>query len=158
VRRSPLFVVAGTAAAVAASIAITGTPGAAAAASCVTVPTTIPAGAMVRSGTTSRVHAGALLFVTLVEPGKYSSPHYPPGFPWQAPSASDRRVLARVPVCRSVRPSTLALTVHAFRAVKPGRSRIVAALAPGWRARATGLARYDATVVVVAGSSAPPAY
>ncbi len=96
--------------------------------------------------------------MALVEPEKYASPHYPPGFPWQAPSASDRRVLARVPVCRAVRPSTLALTVHAFRAVKPGRSRIVAALAPGWRARATGLTGYEATVVVVPSSSPPRAY
>ena len=91
---------------------------------------------------------GALVFVTLVEPAKYSSGSYPSGFPWQPPVSSDTRVLARIPVCRSARPSTLRLTVHAFRALKAGQEVIVAALVPRWKAAKTGLPRYAAKVIV----------
>jgi hypothetical protein len=91
---------------------------------------------------------GALVFVTLVEPAKYSLGSYPSGFPWQPPVSSDTRVLARIPICRSARPSTLRLTVHAFRALKAGQDMIVAALTPRWKAAKTGLPRFVAKVIV----------
>jgi hypothetical protein len=118
------------------------------AASCVTVPATIPATEFLRDGKTSHYRPGALLFVTLVEPAKYTSQAYPPGFPWQAPVSSDPRVLARVPVCRSTGVSSLPLAVYAFRALKVGAATVVAPLKPTWRVHPTGLHHFFATVTI----------
>ena len=94
------------------------------------------------------VRRGAVVFVALVEPERYDTGGYPPGFPWRAPVSSDRSVLEPVRLCKQVRAYTLALTVSAFRAVGAGSSTLAAPLAAGWRSARSGLAAYRAVVTV----------
>lgn len=120
---------------------------------CVNVPVGIGARAL-PNGHTINVRVGRIIYVELVEPAKYSSPSLPSGFPWPAPASSNPGVLEQVPLCatKSLPPGTLPLRVSAFEALRRGTARIIAPLAPAWRAlkpsRRQGLRSYGAIVHV----------
>lgn len=103
-------------------------------AACVRVPQTIPDDRLLTSGTNLELPVGATVFVVLVEPEMYS---IGPGFPWMTPTSSNPAVLTPIRLCKSVRLSTLPLTVTGFRAVRPGTATITASLSARWRTRKT---------------------
>lgn len=120
---------------------------------CVNAPVGIGALAL-PNGHTINVRVGRIIYIELVEPAKYSSPSLPPGFPWLAPASSNPGVLKHVSLCakKSLPPGTLPLRVSAFKALRRGTARIIASLAPAWRAlrpsRRQGLRSYGAIVRV----------
>lgn len=126
--------------------ATTDTP--ARASSCMPVPQAISRMSMLASGGRPTVRVGGVVYVVRIEPEKYSGSRFPAGFPWLRATGSNRRVLAPVRLCPPG-ASTLPITVGAFRAVGPGQATIVAALAPKWRARRTGLHGFRAIVTVI---------
>jgi hypothetical protein len=115
---------------------------------CVTVPAAYTSKDLAVDGGRISVRRGAVVFVVLVEPERYDTRGYPPGFPWRSSVSSVRDVLVPVRLCKQVRAYTLALTVSPFRAVGAGSSTLAAPLAAGWRSARSGLAGYRAVVTV----------
>lgn len=105
-------------------------------AACSRVPRSIPRDQLLTGHTTLRVRPGRTVYVVLVESENLLQPGFPTVFPWQRPSSSNPNVLAPVRVCKSHSPSSLPLTTTAFRALKPGKATVAAAIAPQWRSRA----------------------
>jgi hypothetical protein len=101
---------------------------------CVTVPQSIPDSRLLTNGTKLTVPVGAIVYVALVEAEEYSSG---PGFPWLTPVTSNRAVLVPVRLCKRTGASSLAVTVTGFRALRPGKAMLTAALAPRWRSLQT---------------------
>ncbi len=103
-------------------------------------------------GETASVRVGALVFVHLVEPGRFVSGAFPRGFPWTAPASSDVAILRPVALCASRLVSTLPVRVYGYRAVRAGTAQITAVLAPRWAAlrasRRRGLRPFRAIVTV----------
>ncbi len=97
-------------------------------AACVKLPTSLPNDRVLMTWTTLQVPVGATVYVELIETEGLDGP----GLPWQKPSSSDRSVLAPVHLCNPG-PSSLPLTVTAFRAVHRGKATIIATLSPRWR-------------------------
>jgi hypothetical protein len=140
----------------AAVVALTATPASRAApravparSPCANLSRGIPRGATVASGTHAHVALGAVVFVLLVEPAKYSGDGYPSNFPWLSAKSSSPSVLRPIPLCPSLYPTSLTLTVSAFRADRPGQAYLSAPLAKAWRkAPQSPFAAYRAVVFV----------
>jgi hypothetical protein len=81
----------------------------------------------------AQVAVGAIVYVALVEPEKYTSSSYPRGFPWRPPASSDTHVFAPVKLCPDSGATTLPRRVFAFRARRHGQAKLVARLSRGWK-------------------------
>ena len=121
----------------------------AAAPACVHRPASLPHGRAPANGATIRVPVGAVVYVVLILPDKYTGNGYPLGFPWQTTRSSDAAVLAHVALCPTQGFASLESVVSAFRAERPGTARLVAPLTMPWRSARTRLHAYRARVEVV---------
>jgi GNAT superfamily N-acetyltransferase len=115
---------------------------------CTVVPESIPTAQLAAAGASLRVAAGATVYAVLVEPEQYAGPAYPPGFPWVAPTSSDRKVLSRLTLCPSHGESTPALSIAGFRAARTGSATLRAPLAAPWRSFPGRPPDYGASVSV----------
>jgi hypothetical protein len=132
----------------------TGTHSSSETSACVRVPAAYTSRDLAQNGAALAIARGAVVFVALVEPERYATRGYPPGFPWQSPISSSATILAPVRICRAPLTFALAESVSAFRALRPGHATLAATLAPSWRSRARGLGDFRAVVTVVADRSA----
>lgn len=119
------------------------------AAACTPVPVGLPAGSVIATGATRRVHLGAVIYVELIEPEGYTGRPYPSEFPWLAARSSNATVLAGLTLCPSP-PATLPLALAAFRARGVGTAVLSAPLTAHWAKRRHAFRPYRATVTVVA--------
>lgn len=95
------------------------------------MPRDIPSDGTLVNGADLTIQSGKVLYVVLEEPAELGS--VPTSFPWHTPKSSNPRVLKRVPLCKYLDVSTVALTVTAFRAIGAGTATVTAPLSRAWQ-------------------------
>jgi hypothetical protein len=94
------------------------------------VPRDISSGGALVNGADLTIQKGQVLYVVLEEPAEPGP--VPNSFPWPTPTSSNPRILKRVPLCKHLDVSTVALTITAFRAIGTGTATVTAPLSRAW--------------------------